>query len=45
VVAREARGGEESCACTRKGGRRYQVSGKKKGCTPVEAEGTVNDGS
>ena len=45
VVTREARGGEQSCASTREGGR-YQVgckSTKKKGRAPVEAEGTVND--
>jgi hypothetical protein len=45
VVAREARGGEQSCASTREGGR-YQVgckSTKKNGRAPVEAEGTVND--
>jgi len=44
VVTREARCGEQGCACTRKGGRRYQVSGKKrkeKSYGPVEAEGTV----
>jgi hypothetical protein len=41
----ERRGGEQSCASTREGGR-YQVgckSTKKKGRAPIEAEGTVND--
>ena len=45
VVTREARGGEQSCASTREGGR-YQVgckSTEKKGRAPIEAEGTVND--
>lgn len=43
MVTREARCGEQGCACTREGGR-YQVrckSTKKKGGAPVEAEGTV----
>jgi hypothetical protein len=45
VVTRKARGGEQSCASTREGGR-YQVgckNTKKKGRAPIEAEGAVND--
>jgi hypothetical protein len=47
VVTREARSGEQGCAGTREG-RRYEnrcKNKKKKGCTPVEAESTVNDTS